>query len=60
MEKNAWLREGNALFVTYVLLWFFLWAYSEVILVKDRNVTFAMGKAVCSNEPPEAIFLLNA
>lgn len=60
MEKIAWHGEANVLFVTYVLLWCFLRARSEVALVKGRNVEFAADEVVCGNEPPEAIFLLNA
>jgi len=57
MEKIAWHREGNVLFVTYVLLWCFLQAHSEVALVKSRNVRFAVDQVVCGNEFPKAIFL---
>ena len=60
MEKIAWNREGNVLFVTYALLSRFLWARSEVALFKGRNVEFGVDEVACGNEPPEAIFLLNA
>lgn len=60
MEKIAWHREGSILFVTYVLLSCFPQARSEVALFNGRNVEFAVDEVVGSNEPPEAIFLLNA
>lgn len=60
METNAWHGEENVLSVTYVLRWFFLWAFTEAFLVKDRNVAFAVDKTVCNKEPPEASFILNA
>lgn len=60
MEKIAWHKKANVLFVTHVLLSCFLRACSKVALFKGRNVKLAVYEAVCTNEPPEAIFLLNA
>lgn len=43
-----------------MLSWFFLWAFSEAVLVKGRKVAFAVDETVCNKERPEAIFILNA
>lgn len=59
LRKLLGTWRENILFLTYVFLLCFLWARSEVVLSKVRNVEFAVDEVVCSKEPPEAILLLN-